>query len=128
MFLFQFGLETWPPRETRNENANLPPTLFRLSDSTGAVIFEPTYPVAYSSLSSSDAFLLDHSHSAHLTVYIWLGKAASLNEQRLALQYAQHFLYDKRDKGEHGHVQVAANIVKMNEGNESDEFLQALNN
>lgn len=116
----------WPPREAPNENTDLPPTLFRLSDSTGVVTFEAIYPVTYSSLSSSDAFLLDHSRSEHPTVYVWLGKEASLNERRLALQYAQRYLHDKQQKGEHGHVHVGANIMKMNEGNESDAFLQAL--
>jgi gelsolin len=127
-FLAEFGLDTWPPHETRPQNVNVPPTLFRLSDSTGVVTFEAVFPAAFSSLSSSDAFLLDHAQSAHPTVYIWIGKDASLNERRLALQYAQKYLHDKQEKGEHGHVQVASNIVKMNEGHETDSFLQAINN
>jgi gelsolin len=128
VFASQFGLKDWPPRATRPEGTDLPPTLLRLSDATGTLTFEAVFPVAYDSLSSADAFLLDHSHAEHPSVYIWIGKAASLNERRLALQYAQQYLYNKQEAGEHGHVQVAANIVKMNEGAENDAFLQALKN
>jgi len=128
VFVSQLGLKDWPPRATQPEGTDLPPTLLRLSDATGTLTFEAVFPVAYDSLSSVDAFLLDHSRAEHPSVYIWIGKAASLNERRLALQYAQQYLYNKQEAGEHGHVQVAANIVKMNEGAENDAFLQALKN
>jgi len=84
-------------------------------------------PPTYSTLSSDDAFLLDKStNSAHPAIYVWIGKAASLNERRLAVQYAQEYLYRGQRKADASHVQVAISLVKMNEGDESEQFLQAI--
>jgi Gelsolin repeat. len=107
-------------------SVEVPPVLFRLSDSTGAVTFDPVEPPTYSSLSSDDAFLLDHSsNSLHPAIYIWIGNGASLNERRLAVQYAQEYLYRRKGTGKDDHIQVAISIVKMKEGEESEQFIQA---
>jgi len=50
-----------------------------------------------------------------------------LNERRLAIQYAQHYLYDKKGKADPiSHVDVAIPIVKLQEGHETSEFLQVI--
>lgn len=87
-----------------------------------------TFSPTHDSLSSSDAFLLDDSANlAHPAIYVWLGKDASLNERRLAPQYAQTYIYNKKNSDAGGGcVQVAISLVKMNEGSESEEFLRAV--
>lgn len=76
------------------------PKLFRLSDATGDILFTtvtPQSPAGYPGLSDfdqSDAFLLDDSANAEVpAVYTWLGEGASLTEKRLAMQYAQAYLW-----------------------------------
>jgi gelsolin len=99
--------------------------LFRLSDSTGQVTFEPVQGFSRSSLASEDAFLLDAtSYPNPPTIYVWIGGNASLNERRLVLQYAQRYLHTKRRGDER--VKVAVGIVKMREGHESEDFLEAM--
>jgi gelsolin len=108
--------------------AKTPPILFRISDATGVATFERVEPATRTSLLSQDVFLVDHSYDAtHPAIFIWIGTAASLNEKRLSLQYAQHYLYDKRSKapGE-SIVRVTIPIIKMREGEETPEFLEAL--
>ncbi|KAJ3504108.1 hypothetical protein NLJ89_g8109 [Agrocybe chaxingu] len=103
------------------------PSLFRISDATGTVIFESVALVSRVSLSSDDAFLLDHSAGASQpAIFVWIGKRASLNEKRLALQYAQRYLYDKKIRTESDRVRVAIPVVKMVEGEETPEFLEAI--
>ena len=90
--------------------------------------FEKVEPATRTSLSSQDVFLVDHSYEAtHPVIFIWIGTAASLNERRLSLQYAQHYLYDKQRKApESTIVHVTSPIIKMREGEETPEFLAAL--
>lgn len=105
--------------------AEVHPILFRISDATGVVTFNTITPPTKASLSSQDAFLLDYSTGvSHPAIFVWIGKEASLNESRLALQYAQRYLYDKKIKA--GRVRVAIPIVKMKEGEETSEFLQVI--
>ena len=105
--------------------AEVHPILFRISDATGVVTFNTVTPPTKTSLSSQDAFLLDYSTGvSHPTIFVWIGKEASLNESRLALQYAQRYLYDKKINA--GRVRVAIPIVKMKEGEETSEFLQLI--
>jgi gelsolin len=74
-------------------------------------------------LVSADAFLLD----AASTIYVGLGRDASLTERRLAPQYAQRYLYEQQAAGDAHHAHGAAtSIVKMREGDESEAFLHAL--
>ncbi|KAK7468991.1 hypothetical protein VKT23_003487 [Stygiomarasmius scandens] len=125
IFLAEFGEGTvLQPENT--ETAPGPLTLYRLSDATGQVLFDLVEPAAYSTLSSKDAFLLDHSDDPkHPAVYVWIGKNASLNERRLAPQYAQRYLHDKKARG--GSVRTSIPILKMQEGDEPDVFLRLMN-
>ena len=106
------------------------PILFRISDATGVATFGRVEPATRISLSSKDVFLVDHSYDAtHPAIFIWIGGAASLNERRLSLQYAQRYLYDKQlecKAPESMIVRVATPIIKMREGEETPEFLEAL--
>ena len=103
------------------------PVLFRISDATGVVTFNTVTPPTKASLSSQDAFLLDYSTGAsHPAVFVWIGKEASLNESRLALHYAQRYLYEKKNKSASESVRVAISVVKMNEGEETSEFLRVI--
>jgi gelsolin len=99
------------------------PILFRISDASGTATFEQVTPPAFSTLSSSDAFLLDDSMNSS-AVFVWIGNSASLNEKRLAPQYAQRYLYEKQSKD--SKVKVAVPIIRIREGNEPREFLKAL--
>ncbi|KAF8908853.1 actin regulatory protein [Gymnopilus junonius] len=103
--------------------------IFRLSDASGAVVLEKVLPpYSKACLSSDDVFLVDAaSSSSRPTIYVWIGNAASLNERRLAVQYAQHYLYEKKRKAEPGlQVLVAIPIVKLQEGHETSDFLEAV--
>ncbi|EIW59129.1 fragmin60 [Trametes versicolor FP-101664 SS1] len=99
--------------------------LLQLSDASGQVTFERVAPPAFSTLSSSDAFVLDDTaNHASPAVYVWVGSGASLTERRLALQYGQWYLYQKKRGA--GRAAYAAQIVKMHEGQETDAFLSAI--
>ncbi|KAF8073939.1 actin regulatory protein [Lyophyllum atratum] len=127
VFLSEFG-DNVTLREpgTWQDIPDVPPILLKISDATGSAVFEVVEPPTKSSLSSSDAFLLDCSSHPRPAVYIWLGQDASLNEKRLAVQYAQQYLYDKQARGGYGTVRVAIPVIRMNEGNETEDFLQAV--
>lgn len=87
--------------------------------------FERVESATRTSLSSQDVFLVDHSYDpTHPTIFIWIGRAASLNERRLSVQYAQHYLYDKQRKAPESIVTTP--IIKMREGEETPEFSKAL--
>jgi gelsolin len=135
VFLSEFGVSEMPSGGTATLEGIIPlgpdihrqPVLFRLSNSAGKLTLKKVPgPISRSSLSSDDVFLLDDSKAAaHAeAVYVWIGKKASLNERHLAIQYAQQYLYGKREENER--VKVSVNIVKMGEGTESAEFLEAL--
>jgi gelsolin len=123
--LAEFGVDSVPRQSSQtNSLPEILPTLYRLSDSSGSATFEPVEPATFSSLSSSDAFLLDHSSSStHPAIYVWIGKSASLTEHRLAVQYAQTYAHQKQVQAEH--FKASISLVKMNEGHESDNFIHA---
>lgn len=99
--------------------------LFQLSDASGRVAFERVSPPALSTLSPSDAFVLDDTaNHASPAVYVWVGSGASLTERRLALQYGQWYLYQQKRGA--GRAAYAVQIVKMHEGQETDAFLSAI--
>lgn len=125
LFLSELGADTLRPELQPVEvQSDLSPSLFRLSDSSGTITFEPVNPI-YSSLSSADAFLLDHaSHLDHPAIFVWLGSDSSLVEQRLAIQYAHKYLSNKQQNGER--VLMTVPLIKMNQGSETKEFLHAL--
>lgn len=113
-------MPTTPPQDL---TASHPATLYKLSDSTGTVEFTPV-GLSRSSLLSEDAFLLDNSaNSAAPAVYVWIGKGSSLKERRLALQYAQQYLYKHQGNGR---ARLAVSLVKLIEGRETQGFLHAL--
>jgi len=65
--------------------------LFRLSDSSGKLEFTEAAKgklIKRSALDSSDVFILDTGFE----VFAWIGKAASLQEKKRALSYAQDYL------------------------------------
>ncbi|KAJ3765583.1 fragmin60 [Lentinula raphanica] len=133
IFLAEFGENTTIHRESESEKqAEEGASLYRLSDASGTPSFtavEP--PISFSSLSSSDAFILDNTFTASSSaaIYVWLGSQSSLTERRLAVQYAQSFLHDKKlklktdVKSKKG---VAIPIVRMQEGQESEAFKSLL--
>jgi gelsolin len=107
--------------------ANVQPVLYRISDACGELVFEIVHHPSKSSLSSEDAFLLDLSaESSHPAVFVWIGKTASLNEKRMALQYAQQFLHDKKVRMQVNNFRVTIPIIKMLEGEETPEFLELI--
>lgn len=124
IFLSELGLEGVPTAPSTEGASATPPTLFRLSDASGKVTFDKVEPATRSSLSSSDAFLLDDiANESASAVYIWVGSSASLTERRLAVQYGQAYLYN-HDNG--GRKLYATSIVKIREGHEPEAFLHAL--
>ena len=121
-FLSELGIEAMPSVAS-GEDSGHQATLYRLSDSTGAVEFTPV-DLARSSLVSEDAFLLDDSANiAAPAVYVWIGRGSSMRERRLALQYAQQYLYKHSGAGR---AHLAVNLVKMVEGRETVGFSRAL--
>lgn len=104
------------------------PVLCRISDTTGILTFAPVELISFKeSFVSDDAFLLDASASPHPAIFIWIGNQASLNERRLSLQYAQKYLYEKQQKGETtSRKSVAIPIIKIQEGEETSDFLQVI--
>jgi len=106
------------------------PKLFRLSDSTGDILFTavtPQSPAGVPSLSDfdeADAFLLDDSANADVpAVYTWIGQGASLAEKRLAVHYAQAYLWKMTDGGK---KKSSTSIVRLAQGHESTPFLKSL--
>ena len=91
-------------------------SLFGLSNASGEFAFEEINSPTFKSSSPDNTFLLDTTSE----IYIWLGKKASLAERRLAIQYAQRYLYRK------GSSDVAVPIVTMREDDESPDFLKAI--
>jgi len=69
--------------------------LFRLSDASGTMKFEPITPIAKSKLTSKDVFILDVDYE----VFVWVGKQASANEKTCAMKCAMDYLLvEKRPK------------------------------
>ncbi|KIK69764.1 hypothetical protein GYMLUDRAFT_34156 [Collybiopsis luxurians FD-317 M1] len=128
-FLAEFGQDASIHRESEEQIASTDGStsalkLFRISDASGTPTFSAVESsISLSSLSSTDAFLLDAASS----MYVWIGAQSSLTEQRLAVHYAQKYLHDKLS-GNSGRTKkgVAIPIVKMQEGHESEAFLKLL--
>ena len=93
------------------------PTLYRLSDASGKIVFEPL-PAQSVDVHTSDAYILD----ANSAIYVWIGKESSHVEKRLAGQYAQSYLYEKAS----GSKKISCPIVKVSEGAEPISFKEAL--
>ena len=113
-----------PSRHSSRAESSDTTQLYRLSDASGNIQFEISDSRSLSSLSSSDAYLLDHSSSStHPAIYVWIGNSASLTERRLAVQYAQKYAYKKQS--ENGSLKPSISLVKMKEGHEPELFIHA---
>lgn len=124
IFLAEFGVEMLPSRHSSRAESSDTTQLYRLSDASGNIQFEISDSRSLSSLSSSDAYLLDHSSSStHPAIYVWIGNSASLTERRLAVQYAQKYAYKKQS--ENGSLKPSISLVKMKEGHEPELFIHA---
>ena len=124
LFLAELGVEAISPSHPAAVLAT-EKALFRLSDSTGELVFEAVSPPTESSLSPDDAFILDDSADPiNPAIYVWIGESASLTERRLALQYGQHYLYKHKQAG--GRAAFATHIVKINQGRETEVFKAAI--
>ena len=78
LFLSELGLEAVSPSHPTTAAA-AEKALFRLSDSTGELVFEAVSPPTESSLSPDDAFILDDSADPiNPAIYVWIGERASL--------------------------------------------------
>jgi len=66
--------------------------LYRLSDKKGGMKFtlEKTGSLSKSDLDTDDAFILDNGAE----IFTWIGKKASKDERKYAMQYAQKYLQD----------------------------------
>ncbi|RPD62289.1 fragmin60 [Lentinus tigrinus ALCF2SS1-7] len=125
MFLLELGLQEVPPASTAAAEGVPEKSLFRFSDASGEVTFEPVFPPTEASLSPDDAFILDDSaNRAEPGIYVWVGSRASRVERRLALEYGQRYLYKHRQSG--GRAALATHIVRMDEGRETDAFIAAI--
>lgn len=123
IFLAEFDLHGLLPDKTPedpHESGSASPVLFRISDASGTTTFQPVQPPSRASLTSDAAYLLDASRA----IYMWIGRDASANEARMAVEYAQRYLHQRRVK--EGGGTVAVSIVKMREGREDAAFFDAL--
>lgn len=130
-FFAALGLEpmssttTTQPSEVVAASVNQPPKLYRLSDASGAVLaLTPVKPLNGTSpskqdLSPADLFFLDCTSFQIPVLYVWIGSQSSSGERRLGLQYAQRFLRENS-------LPVKAPIVREAEGQETDDFIKAL--
>jgi len=122
--------------DTEDEDSALPtpadstpssPKLFRMSDAQGQISFTAvnTPSPTISDLDGSDAFLLDNSTDHDVpAVYAWVGGQASPVERKYAVQYAQQYLWSLSSGGKKARSRTS--IVRLNQGHESNHFLQAL--
>jgi gelsolin len=91
--------------------------LFRLSDASGAMTFTEISQgknVKRNQLDSSDVFILDTGAE----VFAWIGRGASVDEKKKAMQYAQQYL-TKFNRP------LYLSIARILEGGENEVFEQA---
>eukprot|EP00484_Ammonia_sp_Unknown_P031045 CAMPEP_0197027420 /NCGR_PEP_ID=MMETSP1384-20130603/7325_1 /TAXON_ID=29189 /ORGANISM="Ammonia sp." /LENGTH=477 /DNA_ID=CAMNT_0042456257 /DNA_START=47 /DNA_END=1480 /DNA_ORIENTATION=+ len=103
------------------ENANVEPSVNRVNDDSGNVqiskVASGSGKFDRALLDSSDAFIVDLGYS----IYIWMGSKATKAEKREAMKYAIEYC------GKSGRS-TNIPIVRINEGNETEEFLSAFKN
>lgn len=95
--------------------------LFRLTDSSGKLAFEPVKDggaISREDLDGKDMFLLDDAGKA---IWVWEGQGASKAERTIWLRVAQ--AYVAQAPGEDAHLTP---IAKVLEGHESPAFLKAI--
>jgi hypothetical protein len=89
--------------------------LFRLSDSSGTMVFSEVSDVSKTSLDSSDVFLFDSG----IIVYVWVGKGASNDEIKGGMGYATQYLVDNS-------ISMSTSCVCIREGSKVAEFEKLL--
>jgi gelsolin len=89
------------------------PILLRLSDASGRLTFTEVGRgrINRNALSSDDAFILDTGSE----IFAWIGKRASPNERKLAMQYAQNYLSSKN-------LPLQTPLCRILEGGENEIF------
>eukprot|EP01083_Nonionella_stella_P165002 547826_1 len=100
------------------QNANVTPSVNRVNDDSGNVeitqVAKSNGKFKRSLLESKDCFIVDLGYS----IYIWIGKASTKAEKREAMKYAVRYCMDSGRS-------TNTPIVRINEGNETEEFLSA---
>jgi len=66
--------------------------LFRLSDSTGKMVFTPEPKCSKASLDTNDVFVFDSGNA----IYVWIGKGASKDERAKGMGFATQYLADNK--------------------------------
>lgn len=102
------------------------PTIYRVSDATGALTVTPVRsdpPTRLSDLESSDIYLVDDTENwkEGPVVYVWIGKKADGRERRIGMEIAQRYLHRKENT-----QAMRTSVVKVIEGRESNALLRAL--
>lgn len=101
------------------------PTVYRVSDASGALTVTPvpsSPPARLSDLDSSDIYLVDDMENwQEPVVYVWIGKKADGRERRIGMEIAQRYLHRKENT-----QAMRTSVVKVNEGRESNALLRAL--
>lgn len=94
------------------------PTINRVNDDNGtvemSVVAKGREEFKKSMLDSKDCFVVDLVYS----IYIWIGSGSTKTEKREAMKYAVRYCMDS---GRSTNIP----IVRVNEGNETEEFLSA---
>jgi len=85
--------------------------LFRVSDSSGSLKVEEI-KFDRKNLNGSDVFIVDSVNS----IFVWIGKTASPQERRSAVQLAQSYLNDQPSRSK------SIPIIRLLEGGENEEF------
>jgi gelsolin len=87
------------------------PILHRLSDASGSLVFTEVGrgKLNHNLLSPDDAFILDTGAE----IFAWIGKRASPNERKFAVQYAQNYLLSH-------HLPPQTPICRILEGGENE--------
>lgn len=116
-----------PALATPAPSAPSSPILFRLSDESGSINFTQVELASgtptLADFQDQDAFLLDDAKNAQVpAIYAWVGKEASPNERKYAIQYAQNYLW-KQGKTKKS---AKTSVVRLTQGHESAQFLRVV--
>jgi len=82
-----------PPEDDEHASKETEIKLFRLSDRTGNLSFDPVAEgsaVKWDMFQSDDVYLLDKGY----IVYVWVGKRASRDEKRSGMAYATKYILE----------------------------------
>lgn len=83
------GKKSIPESAGDDKNPNVrPKQLFRLSDTSGTLVFTKEAKCERASLDTNDVFVFDSGNS----IYVWIGKGASSSERASGMGYATQYL------------------------------------